>query len=305
MAELATNLLDFAMHSPVIGASGTVGYGPEYEDLVDLSRVGGISGKGLTLHGQYGNEGERLWETPSGLINSIGLQNPGVRHFIDVELPEMLRLKEKYGILTLANLGGHSEEEYIEGAALLSESAVDIIELNISCPNVKAGGMAYGVKAEAAGEVVKLVRAACKKPLLVKLSPQAENIPDMCRAVEAAGADGISLTNTFQACAVDLEKRRPVFNNIFAGLSGPAVRPIALRMVWQAVGAVSIPVVGLGGIATGRDALEFIMAGAQAVQVGAANFANPRALQTVGEEIAAWMDKNGVKTLEEIRGCAR
>jgi len=305
MADITANLLGFAMHSPVIGASGTVGYGPEYEELVDLSKVGGISGKGLTLHGQYGNEGERLWETPSGLINSIGLQNPGVRHFIDVELPEMLRLKEKYGILTLANLGGHSEEEYIEGAALLSESAVDIIELNISCPNVKAGGMAYGVKAEAAGEVVKLVRAACKKPLLVKLSPQAENIPDMCRAVEAAGADGIGLTNTFQACAVDLEKRRPVFNNIFAGLSGPAVRPIALRMVWQAVGAVSIPVVGLGGIATGRDALEFIMAGAQAVQVGAANFANPRALQTVGEEIAAWMDKNGVKTLEEIRGCAR
>ena len=305
MADITANLLGFAMHSPVIGASGTVGYGPEYEELVDLSKVGGISGKGLTLHGQYGNEGERLWETPSGLINSIGLQNPGVRHFIDVELPEMLRLKEKYGILTLANLGGHSEEEYIEGAALLSESAVDIIELNISCPNVKAGGMAYGVKAEAAGEVVKLVRTACKKPLLVKLSPQAENIPDMCRAVEAAGADGISLTNTFQACAVDLEKRRPVFNNIFAGLSGPAVRPIALRMVWQAVGAVSIPVVGLGGIATGRDALEFIMAGAQAVQVGAANFANPRALQTVGEEIAAWMDKNGVKTLEEIRGCAR
>ena len=305
MADITANLLGFAMHSPVIGASGTVGYGPEYEELVELSKVGGISGKGLTLHGQYGNEGERLWETPSGLINSIGLQNPGVRHFIDVELPEMLRLKEKYGILTLANLGGHSEEEYIEGAALLSESAVDIIELNISCPNVKAGGMAYGVKAEAAGEVVKLVRAACKKPLLVKLSPQAENIPDMCRAVEAAGADGISLTNTFQACAVDLEKRRPVFNNIFAGLSGPAVRPIALRMVWQAVGAVSIPVVGLGGIATGRDALEFIMAGAQAVQVGAANFANPRALQTVGEEIAAWMDKNGVKTLEEIRGCAR
>ncbi len=305
MAELATNLLGFAMHSPVIGASGTVGYGPEYEDLVDLSKVGGISGKGLTLHGQYGNEGERLWETPSGLINSIGLQNPGVRHFIDVELPEMLRLKQKYGILTLANLGGHSEEEYVEGAALLSESAVDIIELNISCPNVKAGGMAYGVRAEAAGEVVKLVRAACTKPLLVKLSPQAENIPDMCRAVEAAGADGISLTNTFQACAIDLEKRRPVFDNIFAGLSGPAVRPIALRMVWQAVGAVKIPVVGLGGIATGRDALEFIMAGAQAVQVGAANFANPRALQTVGEEIAAWMDRNGVKTLDEIRGCAR
>ena len=305
MSDLTTNLLGFTMHSPVIGASGTVGYGPEYEDLIDLSKIGGISGKGLTLHGQYGNEGVRLHETPSGLINSIGLQNPGVQHFIDVELPQMLRLKEQYGIVTLANLGGHNEEEYIQGAEMLSETGVDIIELNISCPNVKVGGMAYGVKAEAAGTMVKMVRDVCKKPLLVKLSPQAENIPDMCKAVEAAGADGISLTNTFQACAIDLEKRKPVFNNIFAGLSGPAVRPIALRMVWQAVGAVNIPVVGLGGIATGRDALEFIMAGATAVQVGAANFANPRAMQTIGEEMAAWMDKNGVKSLDEIRGCAR
>lgn len=276
MADLKTNLLGFVMNSPVIGASGTVGYGVEYEELADFAKIGGISGKGLTLHGQYGNKGERLWETPSGLINSIGLQNPGVQHFIDVELPEMLELKQKYGTVAIANLGGHSEEEYVEGAAMLSESAVDIVELNISCPNVKVGGMAYGVKAEAAGEVVRMVRAACKKPLMVKLSPQAENIPEMCKAVEAAGADAISLTNTFQACAIDLEKRRPVFNNIFAGLSGPAVRPIALRMVWQAVGAVNIPVVGLGGIATGRDALEFIMAGATAVQVGAATLQTPR-----------------------------
>ena len=269
MADLKTNLLGFVMNSPVIGASGTVGYGVEYEELADFSKIGGISGKGLTLHGQYGNKGERLWETPSGLINSIGLQNPGVQHFIDVELNEMLELKQKYGTVAIANLGGHSEEEYVEGAALLSESAVDIVELNISCPNVKVGGMAYGVKAE------------------------------------AAGADAISLTNTFQACAIDLEKRKPVFNNIFAGLSGPAVRPIALRMVWQAVGAVNIPVVGLGGIATGRDALEFIMAGATAVQVGAANFANPRAMETIADEMAQWMDAHGVKTLEEIRGCAR
>ena len=295
MADLKTNLLGFTMNSPIIGASGTVGYGVEYEELADFSKIGGISGKGLTLHGQYGNKGERLWETPSGLINSIGLQNPGVQHFIDVELGEMLELKQKYGTVAIANLGGHSEEEYVEGAALLSESGVDIVELNISCPNVKVGGMAYGVKAEAAGEVVRMVRDACRKPLMVKLSPQAENIPEMCKAVEAAGADAISLTNTFQACAIDLEKRRPVFDNIFAGLSGPAMRPIALRMVWQAVGAVNIPVVGLGGIATGKDALEFIMAGATAVQVGAANFANPRAMETIAEEMAAWMDAHGVK----------
>ena len=302
MADLKTSLLGITMNSPIIGASGTVGYGPEYEELADFSKIGGISGKGLTLHGQYGNKGERLWETPSGLINSIGLQNPGVRHFIQVELPEMMQLKQRYGTAVIANLGGHSEEEYVEGAALLNDSAVDIVELNISCPNVKAGGMAYGVKAEAAGAVVGMVRKVCQKPLMVKLSPQAENIPDMCRAVEAAGADAISLTNTFQACAIDLEKRRPVFDNIFAGLSGPAVRPIALRMVWQAVGAVNIPVVGLGGIATGKDALEFIMAGAAAVQVGAANFANPRAMETIADEMSAWMDAHGVKTLDEDPG---
>lgn len=305
MADLRTDLLGFAMNTPVIGASGTAGYGVEYEGILDFNKVGGISGKGLTLHGQYGNNGARLWETPSGLINSIGLQNPGVQHFIDVELQEMLALKQKYGTVVLCNLGGHSEEEYVAGAQLLNDTAVDIVELNISCPNVKVGGMAYGVKAAAAGEVVGMVRKVCKKPLMVKLSPQAENIPAMCKAVEAAGADAISLVNTFQGCAIDLEARKPVFDNIFAGLSGPAIRPIALRMVWQAVGAVSIPVVGLGGIATGRDALEFIMAGAQAVQVGAASFANPRAMQTVAEEMAVWMDKNGVKTLEEIRGCAR
>ena len=307
MADLKTNLLGFVMNSPVIGASGTVGYGVEYEELADFAKIGGISGKGLTLHGQYGNKGERLWETPSGLINSIGLQNPGVQHFIDVELPEMLELKQKYGTVAIANLGGHSEEEYVEGAAMLSESAVDIVELNISCPNVKVGGMAYGVKAEAAGEVVRMVRAACKKPLMVKLSPQAENIPEMCKAVEAAGADAISLTNTFQACAIDLEKRRPVFNNIFAGLSGPAVRPIALRMVWQAVGAVAgaVPVIGLGGIASGEDALQFIMAGAAAVQVGTANFADPHACQRITREIDQWMDAHGVNSLDEIRGCAR
>ena len=307
MADLKTNLLGFVMNSPVIGASGTVGYGVEYEELADFAKIGGISGKGLTLHGQYGNKGERLWETPSGLINSIGLQNPGVQHFIDVELGEMLELKQKYGTVAIANLGGHSEEEYVEGAAMLSESGVDIVELNISCPNVKVGGMAYGVKAEAAGEVVRMVRAACKKPLMVKLSPQAESIPEMCKAVEAAGADAISLTNTFQACAIDLEKRRPVFNNIFAGLSGPAVRPIALRMVWQAVGAVdgAVPVIGLGGIASGEDALQFIMAGAAAVQVGTANFADPHACQRITREIDQWMDAHGVNSLDEIRGCAR
>ncbi|MFI3169159.1 MAG: dihydroorotate dehydrogenase [Faecalibacterium sp.] len=305
MVDLSTNLLGCPMKTPILGASGTVGYGMEYGAMVDFNKVGGICGKGLTLHGQYGNEGERLHETPSGMMNSIGLQNPGVQHFIDVELPEMLAQKAAFGTIAIANLGGHSEEDYLAGVALLNDSDVDIIELNISCPNVKAGGMAYGIQAAAAQDITGKVRAICRKPLLVKLSPQAEDITAICKAVEAAGADGISLTNTFQACAIDLQKRKPVFNNIFAGLSGPAIRPIALRMVWQAVGAVNIPVVGLGGIATGADALEFIMAGATAIQVGAANFANPRAMETVADEMAVWMTANGVKTLDEIRGCAR
>ena len=287
--------------SPVIAASGTFGFGGEYAGIVDMKKLGGISGKGLTLEGKYGNEGERLWETPAGLINSIGLQNPGVRHFIEYELPGM----KKLGPAVLANLGGSTIETYEEGARLLDETNVDFIELNISCPNVKQGGLAFGIRAADAGEVVSAVRKVCTVPLIVKLSPQAESIPEMCKAVEAAGADAISLCNTFQACAIDLEKRRPVFNNTFAGLSGPAVRPIALRMVWQAVGAVSIPVVGLGGILTGKDALEFIMAGAAAVQVGTANFLDPKACTRITNEIGQWMDAHGVKTLDEIRGCAR
>ena len=290
------------LKNPVMTASGTFGYGAEFEPYGDLTQLGGIVVKGLSLQPREGNPCPRIAETTGGMLNAVGLQNDGVETFCKRKLPH-LPWRE---LPVVANLYATSPEEFGDLAARLDEEeGIAALEVNVSCPNVKVGGMAYGVKAEAAGEVVRMVRTACKKPLMVKLSPQAENIPEMCKAVEAAGADAISLTNTFQACAIDLEKRRPVFNNIFAGLSGPAVRPIALRMVWQAVGAVNIPVVGLGGIATGRDALEFIMAGATAVQVGAANFANPRAMETIANEMAAWMDKNGVKTLDEIRGCAR
>ena len=299
MADLHVDFLGKRLAGPVVAASGTFGFGPEYAGIEDLRVLGGISGKGLTLNGQPGNEGERLYETPSGLMNSIGLQNPGVQHFIDHELPAMRRC----GTTVWANLGGHTIEENVEGVQMLCAAGVDFIELNISCPNVKQGGLAFGIRAADAGEVVSAVRKVCTVPLIVKLSPQAESIPEMCKAVEAAGADAISLCNTFQACAIDLEKRRPV-NNTFAGLSGPAVRPIALRMVWQAVGAVSIPVVGLGGILTGKDALEFIMAGAAAVQVGTANFLDPKACTRITNEIGQWMDAHGVKTLDEIRGWA-
>lgn len=299
MADLCVNLLGKTLNGPVIGASGTYGYGVEYADMVDLTKLGGVCSKGLTLNGKPGNEGERLWETPSGLINSIGLQNPGVQHFIQHELPEM----QTMGTAIFANLGGGCIEDYEEGTRLLNDTPVDFIELNISCPNVKHGGIAYGVKAESAKEVVSRVKAVCKKPLIVKLSPNAESIPEMAAACVEAGADALSLVNTFQAMAIDLERRQPVFKNVYAGLSGPAIRPIALRMVHQVCKTVKVPVIGLGGIATGRDALEFIMAGATAVQVGTANFADPKACNRITQEMAEWMDKNGVKTLEEIRGC--
>ena len=300
MADLRVTLCGVPMQSPVIAASGTFGFGQEFSRIVDMRWLGAISGKGLTLEGKAGNEGERLYETPAGLINSIGLQNPGVRHFIEHELPAMKRP----GPAAMANLGGSTIETYEEGARLLDGTDVDLIELNISCPNVKAGGIAYGIRAQSAREVVARVRACTKKPLVVKLSPNAENITEMALACEEAGADGLSLVNTFQAMAIDLASRRPVFQNIFAGLSGPAIRPIALRMVYQVCRAVRVPVVGLGGIATGEDALAFIMAGAAAVQVGTASFANPRACEDVARGMAAWMDENGVKTLDEIRGAA-
>ena len=300
MADLRVTLCGVPMQSPVIAASGTFGFGQEFSRIVDMRWLGAISGKGLTLEGKAGNEGERLYETPAGLINSIGLQNPGVRHFIEHELPAMKSL----GRAAMANLGGSTIETYEEGARLLDGTDVDLIELNISCPNVKAGGIAYGIRAQSAREVVARVRACTKKPLVVKLSPNAENITEMALACEEAGADGLSLVNTFQAMAIDLASRRPVFQNIFAGLSGPAIRPIALRMVYQVCRAVRVPVVGLGGIATGEDALAFIMAGAAAVQVGTASFANPRACEDVARGMAAWMDENGVKTLDEIRGAA-
>lgn len=299
-ASLAVRLCGVPLATPVIGASGTYGFGGEYAGIVDLRWLGAVSGKGLTLEGKDGNKGERLYETPSGLINSIGLQNPGVRHFIEHELPRMKALGPK----AMANLGGSTIETYEEGAALLDATDVDLIELNISCPNVKAGGIAYGVKAESARQVVARVRKCTKKPLVVKLSPNAENIVDMALACQDAGADGLSLVNTFQAMAIDLERRRPVFDNVFAGLSGPAIRPIALRMVYQVCKAVQVPVVGLGGIATAEDALSFIMAGATALQVGTANFANPRACEDIARGMAQWMDAHGVKDLAEIRGAA-
>ncbi len=298
MSRLQVNLLGVSMKNPVIAASGTFGFGEEYRAFFDPGLLGGISSKGLTLHGSKGNGGVRVWETPAGMLNSIGLENPGVAHFIERELPLMRRIPSAL----LCNMGGHSLEDYEQGAAMLDKADIDILELNISCPNVKAGGMAFGMEPATAADVVRRVRALCHHPLLVKLSPNAPDLIAVARAVEEAGADGLSLTNTFLGMAIDVDRRRAVFDNVYAGLSGPAILPLALRMVHQVCKAVTIPVVGLGGIATWRDALCFLMAGATAVQMGTAGFADPLAMPRAIEGLEKYCEEQGLQNILEIRG---
>lgn len=295
---LATTLFGVALKNPVIAASGTFGFGHEYAELFDVSRLGGISGKGLTLSGSAGNPGQRVMETPAGLLNSIGLENPGVAHFVREEAPYMRTL----GCAVLANLGGHSEEDYLEGAELLNGADIDILELNISCPNVKAGGMAFGMDPSCAADIVKKVKRVTKHPLLVKLSPNAPDIVAVSLACEEAGADGLSLVNTFLGMAIDVKKKRAVFDNVYAGLSGPAILPVALRMVHQVAKRVRIPIVGLGGIATANDALCFLMAGAAAVQVGSMTFADPYAMLAIIDGLEAYCVEQGLQNISEIRG---
>ena len=298
MADLRVNLCGFELKNPIIMASGTFGFGKEYGEIYDVGLLGGISSKGLTLIAKPGNEGMRVHETPSGMMNSVGLENPGVQGFIDRELDDFSKLDT----CRIVNLGGGCEDDYVEGARLLDDKDFDIVELNISCPNVKHGGMAFGIKSEVAREVVRSVRKTTKKPLIVKLSPNAEDIVEMAKVCQEEGADGISLVNTFKAMAIDIHKKRPVFNNVTAGLSGPAIKPIALRMVYEVCQAVTIPVVGMGGIMTAEDVIEFIMAGATCVQIGTANFTNPRIGQDIIADLNRFMDENGIKSLDEIRG---
>lgn len=286
------------LKNPVIAASGTFGFGREFEEYFPIEKLGGISTKGLTLNKRDGNKGVRIYETPSGLMNSIGLQNPGVKGFIKDELPF---LEEKDTVI-LANLGGSTLDDYLEGIELLNDTSVDFIELNISCPNVKEGGMAFGIKCNTASEVVKEAKKISKKPMIVKLSPNAENIKDMAYICVESGADGLSLVNTFNALAIDIYKRRPVFKNITAGLSGPCIKPIALRMVYEVNQVVDVPIIGIGGITTAEDAIEFIMAGATAIQVGSANFIKPDISVDIIKGIEDFMDREKIKSLEEIRG---
>jgi dihydroorotate dehydrogenase (NAD+) catalytic subunit len=295
---IKVNLCGVELKNPVISASGTFGFGEEYGQFYDVSKLGGISSKGLTINKKAGNDGIRVHETPSGMMNSVGLQNPGVDGFIKNELPKMRKLDTAI----IANLGGASIEDYLAGIEKLNDTDIDILELNISCPNVKSGGMAFGIKSKVAYEVVKEAKAICKKPLMVKLSPNAEDIVDMAYTCQEAGADSLSLVNTFKAMAIDIKRRKPVFNNVTAGLSGPAIKPIALRMVYEVCKAVDVPVVGLGGISTAEDAIEFIMAGAHAVQVGTANFVKPDICLDIISGIEDFMNREGIKNLEEIRG---
>ncbi|MCL2080602.1 MAG: dihydroorotate dehydrogenase [Oscillospiraceae bacterium] len=297
---LKVSLCGVELKNPVIMASGTFGFGREYAGFYDLSRLGGICTKGLTLEPREGNSGRRSHETAMGMLNSVGLQNPGVAAFIKAELPFMLGL----GTAVIANVGGSEPEDYIKSVELLNGTGVSVIELNISCPNVKRGGMAYGIKAATAYAFVREIKRVCKKPLMVKLSPNAENIIEMAAACEDAGADALSLINTLKGMAVDVNTRRPVFDNVFAGLSGPAVKPVALRMVYEVCKSVKAPVVGIGGIACAADVLEFIMAGAAAVQVGTANFVNPMCGAEIVDELPALMERLGIKTIDEVRGAA-
>lgn len=298
MPDLSVNFAGVPFKNPVALASGTCGFGRELHELFDIQQLGGICSKGLTLNPRSGNEGLRVLETPSGMMNSVGLENPGVKAFIAQDLDWINSLD----IVNIVNLGGHSIEDYMQGVALLNDVKLDLLELNISCPNVKQGGMNFGVKTEFAREVVRKIRAVCKHKLVVKLSPNAEDIAALATACEEEGADGISLINTLLGMSIDIRTRKPRFENTYAGLSGPAVKPVALRMVHQVAKAVSIPVMGLGGIMNWQDAIEFIMAGASVVQIGTATFTKPDiALDIVGG-IADYMQTNHISDLREITG---
>lgn len=295
---LETKFNDILFKNPVVPASGTFGFGREFEEFYDLSKLGGLCTKGLTLEPRPGNKGIRLWETPGGLMNSIGLENPGVDAFIKKEWPHLREIDT----ITVVNVGGKDEDSYLKAIEKLNTIEAPLIELNISCPNVKAGGMAYGMTAVSAGEITQKVVEISKHPIMVKLSPNGEDIATIARACEAAGAAGISLINTLQGMAVDYKKKAVVFENTYAGLSGPAVKPVALRMTHQVCKAVKIPVMAMGGISTWEDALEFIMAGATCIQIGTMNFNNPMAPIEMIKGLEEYCIKEGLGNIDEIRG---
>ncbi len=299
MADLNVNIGELRMKNPVMTASGTFGYGEEFTDFIDIARIGGIIVKGTTLHKREGNPYPRMAETPSGMLNAVGLQNKGVKYFADEIYPRIKDIQTNM----IVNVSGSAIEDYVETAEIVNELVnIPAIELNISCPNVKQGGMAFGVTKEGVAEVVSAVRSAYKKTLIVKLSPNVTNIVEMARAAEDNGADSVSLINTLLGMAVDAERRRPVLSTVTGGLSGPAVKPIALRMVWQVANHVKIPVIGLGGIMDWKDAVEFLLAGASAIQVGTANFIDPAVTVKIADGIDDYLDRHGYKSVKDIIG---
>ena len=295
---LEVNIAGIKMKTPVMAASGTFGFGMEYSDFVDLNQIGAVVVKGTTLKPRPGNKGRRIAETPAGMLNSIGLENPGVEEFLQGILPKLAQ----YDVPIIVNISGNTIEEYGELAALLTVPGVAGLELNISCPNVKEGGIAFGTLCHSAAAVVEAAKRNTNLPVIVKLSPNVTDIVEMAQAVEQAGADAISLINTLLGMAIDIHKWRPVLGNVVGGLSGPAVKPIAVRMVWQVAQAVKVPIIGMGGIVTAEDAVEFMLAGASAVAVGTGNFVNPRAAQSIAEGIKEYLQKRGLTHVNQLVG---
>ncbi len=301
MIELAVNLGGLKMKNPVTTASGTFGFGPEYAPFVDLNRLGAIVVKGTTLEPRRGNPTPRIAETPAGILNCIGLQNPGVDYFIEKSLPYL----RQYNTPVIVNIAGNSLDDYAEVTRRLSAAeGVSAIEVNISCPNVKQGGMIFGTRCTMASEVIRVVRQNTRMPVIAKLSPNVTDIVEIARGVAEAGADALALINTLLGMKIDVYSRKPVLGNIMGGLSGPAIRPVAVRIVWQVAQAVNLPILGMGGIMTAEDALEFILAGATAIAVGTANFVNPRATMDILDGIEKYVKDYGVKDINELVGAA-
>lgn len=299
MDRLKVNIGKLELKNPVMTASGTFGYGREFTDFIDLSKLGGIFVKGTTLHDRQGNAYPRMAETPSGMLNAVGLQNKGVDYFVSDIYPEI----KDYDTHIIVNVSGSTIEDYAECASRLTDlDKIPAIELNISCPNVKEGGMAFGTSACSAAEVVKAVRKVYNKTLIVKLSPNVTDVTEIARAVESEGADAVSLINTLLGMAIDINKRKPVLSTVTGGLSGPCVKPVALRMVWQTYNAVKIPVIGMGGISSWQDAIEFILAGSSAIQIGTYNFIDPTISVQVVDGIKNYLDQNNISNIKDLIG---
>jgi len=295
---LDINFLEINLKNPIIMASGTFGFGREYAEIYDIQKLGGIVSKGLTLNPRSGNQGIRVWETSSGMMNSVGLENPGIQTFIKNELPFMQSLD----LAHIINISGTNLEDYVKACYKISREKVDMIELNISCPNVQENSVPFGVKETTTREVVKEVRKVVKVPVMVKLSPDADDIIRIARICEEEGADAISLINTFKAFAININEKKKIFENTYAGLSGPCIKPIALRMVHEVAKQVKIPVMGIGGIANFQDVLEFLMAGARAVQIGTANFINPKVGEIIIKDLENYLISNDISNISEIIG---